>query len=110
MNIRSKLKSSVWYDPIVDESWVQNPGPSTILNNIPLNENDKSCLSCHTQEGAGRFPEISSQLEGYCKIVLKRALSDTIRMTMPPNKKDRLKYKNHIDALNGRCASFFTPQ
>ncbi len=105
--IIDNIKSSVWYDPIVDASWVQNPGPSTILDNL---SSTKKCTSCHNKDGdGGRFPEINAQMSGYCSCVLEKALFDASTRTMPPNKSDSLKYKAHIEALKARCDLFFKP-
>ena len=75
------LMPTRWHEPLVDPSWPQNPGPSNLLDAIPLNENESSCLDCHNGPSgyAGRFPEISTELAGYCVDVLKKAT----RRTMP---------------------------
>lgn len=67
-----------WYEPLVKADWPQNPGPI----NSPAD-----CVECHTVADAalstdwgGRFPALSTDLEGYCTTILKKAL----RLTMPP--------------------------
>lgn len=73
-------KSDQWMTPLVDSSWPQNPGPTTLLDSVDLTSEDRSCLSCHISSFGGRFPDVSKELEGYCSMVLETAL----RQTMPP--------------------------
>ena len=58
-------RSPEWYRPIVPSAWPQNPGPLTLLEQVPINalppDNDRSCLECHVQSIAGRFPHIRSE-------------------------------------------------
>ena len=63
-----------WYQPRVpidSPPWPINPGP---MNAPP------SCVGCHVQGNAGRFPHISTDMPGYCDSVLTKS----INLTMPP--------------------------
>ena len=99
-SIITKLRSTGWYDPLVDASWPQNPGPTNMLEAV---SSDASCISCHVQGYAGRFPQVSSELPGYCGIVLTRATNPG--GTMPPGGGNRNLYLNHINALLESCGS-----
>ena len=72
---------NAWHTPLVDPSWPQNPGPTNLLSTVALGANDNSCAGCHSGPSgfAGRFPELSMELPGYCGDVLARA----VRRTMP---------------------------
>lgn len=65
-----------WHDPIVRSGdatvWPENPGP---MNAPP------SCVGCHVQGSAGRFPHISTASPGYCNQVLIKSIQNT----MPPS-------------------------
>ncbi len=81
-----------WHDPLIKPSWPQNPGPFALLDLVPINplppDNDASCLTCHTQTGNGRFPDIlalnawRSAYDGskarYCTTVLDQAIGNTM--------------------------------
>jgi hypothetical protein len=117
-------KPNVWYDPIVPESWPDNPGPSTLLEQIPLPAGEGSCLQCH---GAGghRFPQLSNDLE-YCDLrtddndglgELASAISAVrpleprgpstaqrpVPGTMPPGAPGSANFLSHMTALRTAC-------
>ncbi len=91
-----------WHDPLVDTSWPQNPGPTNLLDAVA---STGRCDSCHRVGSAGRFPEVSEQLPGYCNLVLRTAvgLPPTPKSTMPPFGADKSQFTNHIDALFAAC-------
>lgn len=93
------LQTDKWYDPIVDNRWALNPGPTNILANIPSTGN---CLVCHTKgEPGGRFPHLSSELEGYCGI-----LKQAFERTMPPPSdppKDKDTFLPQTNVLTAAC-------
>jgi hypothetical protein len=99
---RNKIMSNAWHTPFVDSEWPQNPGPINLLDAI----NSKGrCTDCHVQSYAGRFPEISTDLSGYCTTVLKRVVDGPLR-TMPPIDATFpliSDYVNHVDALLALC-------
>ncbi|MES1183997.1 MAG: hypothetical protein ABUL60_09280 [Myxococcales bacterium] len=65
-----------WVDPLVPGSWGTYPNPSSLFNPSQTD----SCLSCHRQPIAGRFPEVSNQTGSYCGTILKKSFG----RTMPP--------------------------
>lgn len=85
-----------WVDPIVDASWPQNPGPTTLA--LP---ND-ACTTCHNRSAnpllfGGRFPELSPG-DDYCGTVLTRSFGRTMPhpinpMNPPPNPEDFPSYQ-----------------
>lgn len=82
-----------WHKPIVGTAtppWPENPGPM----NAPA-----SCVGCHIQGIAGRFPHLSTALPGYCQSVL--ALS--IARTMPPGSPGSLAGTPEMMALQNWC-------
>ena len=88
------LFSDDWYEPLVHTSWPQNPGP---MANGP----EGNCNFCHTDGGSGgRFPELSSNISGYCSAVLSTAI---IR-TMPPFNPNDPSYAAHASALEALCS------
>jgi len=87
--------SPVWHEPLVPASWPQNPGPTSLLNFIPLGPNDEDCRQCHVQNDAGRFPEVG-ELSLYCSTVLTNALN----VTMPGNDPA---FAIHANALRAFC-------
>ncbi|WP_337043827.1 hypothetical protein [Emticicia sp. 17c] len=101
--IIDKLKSPVWHDPLVDASWVHNPGPSVLLDAV---DSDRKCTSCHTSRSAGRFPEVSNRLSGYCSMVLANAVGSMPIRTMPQGDLSGISfYMNHINALKNACGA-----
>ncbi|NBA89002.1 hypothetical protein GVN16_24715 [Emticicia sp. CRIBPO] len=100
--ILGRIKSPVWYDPIVAASWPQNPGPSNILDGVP---SPGRCNTCHVAGSAGRFPDVSVQLSGYCSAVLKNAIGEpnAYKRTMPMGGGSLSAYLAHIDALKNAC-------
>ena len=89
-----------WYNPMVDKTWPQNPGPTNILEGV---SSPGQCNSCLRQGAAGRFPEISSQLAGYCNTVLGKSVGPLPTRTMPPFGDDVSEYFAHISALQNSC-------
>lgn len=120
VELQESLKSLGWYDPLVDASWLQNPGPTNLLDSVKLGaESPRQCTECHRAGLAGRFPEISERLRGYCGTVLAHAFGEFIRrsdgadtpgdietdkVTMPaPIGTDKELFRSHIDALKRAC-------
>lgn len=96
----SVIRPNDWHEPFVVPRWPINPGPTDLLDSIALDPAvDQSCLGCHYQSFAGRFPEASRELGGYCNAVLKNAIS----LTMPPGNPGDPRYRKHIDALLKAC-------
>lgn len=92
-----------WYEPIVEAGWPQNPGP---MHAPP------SCVGCHAQGGAGRFPHLSTELPGYCGII--RAALGALPMplagmhpnptpTMPPGSPGSLAGSPEVNSLLNWC-------
>jgi hypothetical protein len=107
---------SGWYEPIVAAGWPQNPGPSVLLDAISPGPAEPGlppgeCNSCHGRGNGGRFPEVSTDLSGYCETVLKRATRRRSIVppgphTMPrPEGSETRNYANHIDALIRACTA-----
>ena len=66
------------YDPLVLASWPQN-NASFAGALTPA-----SCKGCHSKGGAGRFPYLSNQLQGYCNTILKGAVQGLTSPSAPP--------------------------
>jgi len=83
-----------WHNPIVrtgdTQPWPENPGPI----NAPA-----SCAGCHTQGVAGRFPQLSTALDGYCKTILKQAIT----RTMPPSAPGSLANTQEVKDFQALC-------
>ncbi len=94
------LQPSGWPDPLVVASWPQNPGPTNLLDAV---SSTGQCDSCHRVGSAGRFPEVSTELPGYCNVVLATAIGTSPRRTMPPFGMDRSLFTAHINALVDAC-------
>jgi hypothetical protein len=91
-----------WHDPIVPGTWPQNPGPTNILLGI---NSSGQCSGCHMQGSAGRFPDLSFPLPGYCNSVLSKAVRPVASGgTMPPFGMNRSQFQAHIDALTAFCS------
>jgi hypothetical protein len=91
------LRADSWYRPLVRAEGAQNPGPTDILDGVP---SSGRCTSCHTQGGpGGRFPSVSTALQGYCGIILPTAF----QRTMPPGSPGSSAYRPHFDALMAAC-------
>jgi hypothetical protein len=96
------LKSSKWPNPLVPIEW-HVPGPNTLIGQVPIGGGEKSCLGCHNSSGiAGRFPEITPEMEDYCKSVLEPALAMTMPNSDSPGDED---YATHINALRWFCGN-----
>ena len=91
-----------WHDPLVDASWPQNPGPTNVLDAVA---STGRCNSCHQVGSAGRFPEVSTQLSGYCRVVLGTAIGSLPKRTMPPFGLNHSQYTAHINALQASCSA-----
>lgn len=99
------LMPLAWHDPLVDASWVQNPGPTTVLDAVV---STGQCNGCHRAGGpGGRFPAMSTpDLAGYCGTVLDNAVRDlppSDEGTMPPYGADQSLFSAHITALQALC-------
>lgn len=104
IDIGTAQDSPVWHDPLVPASWPQNPGPTSLLNFIPLNPGERDCRECHTQNDQGRFPEVGALNQAgvgnlYCGTVLRNATN----FTMPPLNPGDPEYAKHANALLAFC-------
>ena len=91
------LRANDWYVPIVHPDWPQNADPTNILDSVP---GTGQCTACHTQTGGGgRFPQLSTEIEAFCKTVLRTAIC----RTMPPGSSNNPSYAAHINALTAAC-------
>lgn len=91
-----------WHNPLVDASWPHNPGPTNLLD---ATSSTGRCDSCHRVGSAGRFPDVSTELNGYCSVVLRTAAGTSSKRTMPPFGMDRNQFIAHIDALQTACGA-----
>ncbi|WP_421694975.1 hypothetical protein [Aestuariivirga sp.] len=67
-----------WYDPIVLASWPQN---RKRLNDAYV---PAACQGCHTAGGmAGQLPHLSTELTGYCDMVLAKSIQTGLPHSMP---------------------------
>lgn len=69
------------YDPIVAAAWPQNDLSHSQALVAPV------CAGCHSATGpGGRFPHLSTDLPGYCGVVLAQAVDNSLagNSTMPP--------------------------
>jgi hypothetical protein len=67
-----------WYDPIVLASWPQN---KKRLNDVYL---PGSCAACHAAGGTGgQLPHLSTEISGYCRRVLAKAIQVGVPHSMP---------------------------
>ncbi len=99
--LTSKLTPDNWHDPLVHPDWPQNPGPTTVLDNV---SSTNRCDSCHTQGNAGRFPNVADPaMQQYCSIVLEQSVFGGPKRTMPQGLGPIWGYFNHIDALLSLC-------
>lgn len=95
------IKPLTWYEPLVVASWPQNPGPTSLLDAV---SSTGRCDNCHRPgASAGRFPELSQELSGYCNAVFENAVRATSSGTMPPFGLDHSQFTAHIDALRAAC-------
>jgi hypothetical protein len=93
---------SGWYDPLVDPSWPQNPGPTNLLDAV---SSPGRCDTCHRVGVAGRFPEASTQLPGWCGVVFANAVGPVPTGTMPPMGFTKSQFTAHINALKAACGA-----
>lgn len=98
-----QVMADVWYDPLVHPQWPQNAGPDFILDTVP---STGQCTSCHVQGNAGRFPKISTLINGgYCNAVLNNAVT----RTMPIGNPGDPAYAAHVTALQNQCGASPSP-
>ena len=99
--ITPAIMPSGWYRPLVDASWPQNPGPTTALDAVA---STSRCDSCHRLGSAGRFPDASKQLPGWCGTVFGTAVGGGPTNTMPPaGLGPQSDYANHIKTIRDLC-------
>ena len=101
-----------WYTPLIKPTWPQNPGPFGLLAQVSINplppDKDESCLNCHYQGYAGRFPDVLAlnAWEGteseYCRVILKSAIGNT--MPGPGSAHDK-----HVQAMLAFCGQSTPP-
>ena len=124
-SIVNKLMAGGWHKPLVHPDWPQNPGPSNFLDGVTVPTGKKACTSCHRPGSAGRFPEVSTKLKGYCNSVLKASFGKgTVGLLTPtPNRPDptmprptdktyateKVFYASHIAALKRACTQVPNP-
>jgi hypothetical protein len=91
-------KPNAWYEPIVPDSWPQNPGPTALLDGIPLGTGESACLACHKDTVAGGLPEVSTELSGYCGV-----FENAVKKTMPPGNPGAPGFEKHVQAIRAAC-------
>lgn len=103
--ITSQIMPIGWHRPLVDPSWAQNPGPTSVLD---AESSTRRCDACHRVGSAGRFPDASSNvLGGWCSTVFGGAVGGGA--TMPPaGLGPKSDYANHIKAIQNLCARTVT--
>lgn len=108
VGITSEIMPIGWYRPLVDASWPQNPGPTSLLD---AEASTSRCDSCHRIGSAGRFPDASSTiLPGWCNVVFATAVGGGATNTMPPaGLGPQSDYQNHINAIKNLCDRKVTP-
>ena len=99
IGLSPSIGTTGWHEPLVDASWPQNPGPTNLLDAV---SSTQRCDGCHTSGGAGRFPELSNELLGYCATVLN---AGALAVTMPPYGEPSDNYAVHMQALSDACES-----
>ena len=106
-SVRSRIQSLAWYNPLVDASWPQNPGPTNLLDAVnPVPPSTQRCDSCHRAGLAGRFPVITTQLSQYCNFILATATGPSSKRTMPQGGGSiSPDFDTHVMALKGSCGS-----
>lgn len=96
-----------WHRPLVDASWPQNPGPTNALD---AQASTRRCDSCHRAGAAGRFPDASSQLPGWCGTVFATAVGGGATNTMPPTGLGpQSDYADHIAVIKDLCKRTVRP-
>jgi hypothetical protein len=116
--VSEKSQPSQWHNPLVDPSWPQNPGPTSLLDNVA---SPGDCTLCHRAGRDGRLPEVSTTLNQYCDAILGVAVhtdgkrpgdpgvaswADVVGtyVTMPAYQRDfGDNFKAHIGALEDAC-------
>ncbi|WP_050385843.1 hypothetical protein [Bradyrhizobium pachyrhizi] len=82
------------YDPFVPPSWPQN-ATSEAAAKVP-----SACGVCHEKDGpGGRFPQLSTALQGYCGTILRQA----IEKTMPPGNPGSLQNDPEVKNFLALC-------
>jgi hypothetical protein len=107
LDLGNVQRPNAWYDPLVDGSWPQNPGPTNLLDAITIvPPAEGSCLNCHQYGTAGRFPEASNQLPGWCTSVFRNAVGQGPQgnavKTMPLGG-GGADFSKHINAIFQAC-------
>jgi hypothetical protein len=108
VGITSDIMPIGWYRPLVDATWPQNPGPTSVLDAV---SSTQRCDSCHRVGSAGRFPDASSnELGGWCGVVFGTAIGGGATNTMPPaGLGPQSDYANHIQAIRDMCRRVVRP-
>ena len=111
MDLGSRLLPRNWPEPMVDPRWPQNPGPTTLLEGVPRISTDRTCLECHNSLRRLQFPEVSTDLRGYCMTVLRDALGIGFDptppippATMPQGDIGNPNFQRDINALITTCS------
>jgi hypothetical protein len=104
MDFGRELTGTAWYEPLVHPRWPQNPGPTTVLEDLNPAGTNTLCLGCHGRtpeapEPLRRFPEVSSALPEYCQTILPNAYMTT----MPPGHAGDPAYRVHFNELTRAC-------
>lgn len=105
INLKAESKSISpigWPEPIVEPTWVQNPGPLGAFPPTPAGQ--QSCESCHSSgRVGGQLPIPSRALNGYCSILNSATKENSPVRTMPPGGGDPTKFESHVTYLKKLC-------
>lgn len=99
-----------WYTPMVNPAWPQNDGPST----QDFATGNNNCTQCHRSGGSGgRFPELSTNVTNYCRMVLGPAVGQcsfgsvvqdcNAGATMPATSPGNSSTADHVKAMLAAC-------
>lgn len=112
LDMRPDNQPAAWQSPLIKPSWPQNPGPFGLIGAVPINPlppvKDRSCLECHAQGDAGRFPDVlalnawAGGLSSYCRVILNQAVGNT--MPGPGSS-----YDKHAQAMLAFCRQSTPP-
>jgi von Willebrand factor type A domain len=91
-----------WYDPLVHPDWPQNAGPSLAVPVIP---GIGQCTTCHVQTNAGRFPQLSTAISGYCGTIFEQS----VQKTMPVGSPGSAVNAAHVEAMRDMCDGVAAP-
>jgi hypothetical protein len=82
---------SSFVQPIVHASWPQNTSVNTVAG---------ACNGCHSQNIAGRFPQLSTAVSGYCDVMA----TAWTRGSMPPGgTADSPEFRAHYTDMQQAC-------